>query len=161
MVYCPPILPEVTHMTIRPAALFFCMMLLSASLMAQKQAPPKQATNLRSDPSTHNPAIQTLPKGTSVVLVAPQPTNGFYHVRTADKKEGWVWGANVSTGAHQAKASRKLAHPPAVVESGPEERGAVACAGDLNSCSSSGCSPAHSPPGLANQVKRASHGERT
>ncbi len=148
-------------MTIRSAAVFFCLLLGPASLVAQKQATVKQATNLRADPSTHNPPIQTLPKGTNVFIVAPQPTNGFYHVRTADKKEGWVWSASVSIGAHRPQASRKLVRRPTVVETGPEEHAAVACAGDLSSCPTNGCSPADSPHGLANQLKRRNPGGGT
>jgi len=147
----------------RPALRYglFCFFLLLPVFVftprahAQKQVTLKRATNLRPDPSTANPPHKILPKGSSVFLLAPQPTNGFYHVRTVDRQEGWVSSGNVLL---SAQVSRKLVRRPAVIETEPGERAAVACATDLSSCPDSGCSSADSPHGLANQLKRRTPG---
>lgn len=55
--------------------------------------------NLRPTPSTQQPPIRLLTPRVQVTLLAQQPTNGFYHVRTADAQEGWVWSHNVRVSA--------------------------------------------------------------
>jgi nuclease S1 len=47
--------------------------------------------NLRPDPSTTQPKIETLRKGDQVTLLDPDPVNGFYHVEAASGKQGWVY----------------------------------------------------------------------
>ena len=142
----------------------FCFLLLvpilvfSPLVSAQKQATLIRPTNLRPDPSTDNPPLQTLSKGSSVSLLAPKPTNGFFHVRTAGGKEGWVSSGNVLLSGTSAQVSRKLVRRPAAVETEPGERAAVACATDLSSCPDTGCSSTDSPHGLANQLKRRTPG---
>ena len=48
--------------------------------------------NLRPDASTAHAPRETLHKHDQVTLVDPASTNGFYHVRAADGKQGWVYG---------------------------------------------------------------------
>jgi len=139
----------------RPLAVAFLALLVPTGLVAQSQATITQGSNLRADPSTHKPPIQTLTKGEHVAVLEPKPTNGFYHVRTDEKKEGWVWSKNVTTGARASQISRKLVRRPTVVEEVREQLGAAAaCQPDLNSCPVSGCSAPDTPHGLANQLKR-------
>jgi hypothetical protein len=52
--------------------------------------------NLRVDPSTTKPPIVLLVPPDKVQLLEEQPTNGYYHVRTQDGDEGWVWGKNIT-----------------------------------------------------------------
>jgi uncharacterized protein YgiM (DUF1202 family) len=139
----------------QPLVVAFLALLIPIGLIAQSQATITQGTNLRADPSTHNAPIQTLAKGTHVTVLDPKAMNGFYHVRTPEKKEGWVWSKNVSTRAQASQISRKLVRRPVVVEEVREQLGAAAaCASDLNSCPVSGCAAPDSPHGLANQLKR-------
>lgn len=51
--------------------------------------------NLRRDPSISQPPIRLLRPPDKVDLLEPQPTNDYYHVRTEDDEEGWVWIRNV------------------------------------------------------------------
>lgn len=55
----------------------------------------KRSVNLRSDPSANKPAITLLRPPDEVELIETEPSNGYYHVRTEDGQEGWVWGKNI------------------------------------------------------------------
>jgi Bacterial SH3 domain len=55
----------------------------------------KRDVNLRSDSSTASDIIETLKPGDQLQLVSASKTNGFFHVTTADGKNGWVWAKNV------------------------------------------------------------------
>jgi len=139
----------------RSLAIAFLTLLIPTGLVAQSQATITQGSNLRADPSAHNPPIQTLAKGTHVTLLETKSTNGFYHVRTPEKKAGWVWTKNVTTGIPASQISRKVVRRPVVVEEVREQLGAAAaCQPDLSSCPVSGCSAPDVPHGLANQLKR-------
>lgn len=140
---------------IRPFVVVLCLLVLPGFLSAQKQATISHNAKLRSDASTNNPSIQTLAAGTSVVVIDAKPTNGFYHVRTDQNKEGWVWSKSVSFPAKANAGLRKLVRPPTVVETEqPMASATTSCAGDLNSCPASGCAAPDEPHGLANQLKR-------
>lgn len=138
-------------MASRFLAVSLFLLLAPDFLLAQKQATITEGSNLRPDPSTHNPPIQTLARGTRVAVLEAKPTNGFYHVRTKGKKEGWVWSKNLNLGA---QSSKKLVRRSAVVETEVEALGAAACASGLDACPASGCAAADAPHGLANQLKR-------
>src|SRR5215470_16937285 len=140
---------------VRPLALAFCVLVLPAFLSAQKQATIVHNANLRADPSTDNPAIQALAQGAHVFLIDAKPKNGFYHVRTGQQKEGWVWSNSVSFQPGGDGSSRKLVRRPTVVETERlMGRAAAGCATDLNSCPANGCAAPDEPHGLANQLKR-------
>jgi uncharacterized protein YgiM (DUF1202 family) len=140
---------------LRPLAVVFLFLLVPIALTAQSQGTITQGSNLRADPSTHQPPIQTLAKGTHVTVLNPKPMNGFYQVRTPEKKEGWVWGKNLTMATQASQIPRKLVRRPAVVEEAREALGAAAaCASDLNSCPVSGCAAPDAPHGLANELKR-------
>jgi uncharacterized protein YraI len=64
---------------------------------------------LRADPSTANPPVGTLLKGAKVTLVETAPTDGFYHVKTMNGKEGWVGASYVANGIQ--KPTAELATP--------------------------------------------------
>jgi len=132
-----------------------CLLISPALLHAQQEATLTHHANLRSDASSQNPPLGSLAPGTHVVVLGAKPTNGFYHVQTAEKKEGWVWSKYVSLQTKGAVGARKLVRRQAVVET-VAERGAVssACAPDLNSCPVSGCAGPDQPHGIANQLKR-------
>lgn len=140
---------------VRPLAVAFCLLVSPAFLSAQKQATIIHNANLRADASTHNPPIQTLAQGAHVFVIDAQPTNGFYHVRTGQQKEGWVWSKSVSFQPRGGGSSRKLVRRPTVVETERlMGRAAAGCTTDLNSCPASGCAAPDEPHGLANQLKR-------
>jgi SH3 domain-containing protein len=54
----------------------------------------KRAT-LRSDPSTAHPPILTLLPREDVELIETSPTAGYYHVRTSEGEEGWVYSRSL------------------------------------------------------------------
>ncbi len=110
----------------RPLAVAFLALLVPIRLVAQDHATITQGSNLRTDPSTHNPPIQTLAKGAHVTVLEPKPMNGFYHVRTPEKKEGWVWSKNLNTGTQASQKSRKLVRRSTLVETEVEALGAGA-----------------------------------
>jgi hypothetical protein len=55
----------------------------------------KHKANLRSDPSTAHAPIATLKPRDDVELLEPTEKSGYYHVRTADNEEGWIYGRSV------------------------------------------------------------------
>jgi uncharacterized protein YgiM (DUF1202 family) len=123
---------------------------------AQSQGTVERNANLRAQPSVRSARIGTLPKGSSVTLLTPHAKDGFYHVRGA-AGEGWV-SARLMKVAAAPPSSRKLVRRPVSAELEPHLTAAMAtggkCATDLASCPNNGCSPADSPHGLLNQLKR-------
>jgi|SRR5215469_6024115 len=75
-------------------SLLFCTLLLG--MAAAQTAVVKRDVNLRSDPSTTNDPIVLLTPPAQLQLIETDPTNGFYHVKTNDNQEGWVWARNVT-----------------------------------------------------------------
>jgi hypothetical protein len=51
--------------------------------------------NLRPDASTTHTPLETLHKDDEMTLVDAAPVNGYYHVKAADGKQGWVFGHSV------------------------------------------------------------------
>lgn len=129
------------------------VVVMSVQAFAQSQGTLEKNANLRAHPSVRSARIATLPKGSTVTLLAPHAQAGFYHVR-GSSGEGWVSSRLVKVAA----ASRKLVHRPMSIEPEPHLTVAMAAAGkcstDLASCPNNGCSPADSPHGLLNQLKR-------
>ena len=77
---------------LRCCALSLCAVLLRASIAA----PPTTLivhhnANLRADHSTQSTIKDHLEPGDELTLVDPTKTLGFWHVRTADGVEGWVY----------------------------------------------------------------------
>lgn len=72
------------------------LFVLSLSLFAAAQtATVKRNVNLRPDPSTDNDPVTTLTPPAQVDLIEPDATDGFFHVKTGEGQEGWVWGRNI------------------------------------------------------------------
>jgi hypothetical protein len=55
----------------------------------------KHRATLRNDPSTQRPPILTLKPQEDVELIDPNPTSGYYHVRTSEGERGWVYSRSV------------------------------------------------------------------
>lgn len=74
--------------------------LLSALLVTvplfASDASVKRNVHLRAEPTTASKSIVILKPGDELQLIDDNPTDGFYHVRTDDGDEGWVWSKNVS-----------------------------------------------------------------
>jgi len=74
-------------------AVSFCLMSSSAF---DQVAVVQRNVNLRSDPSTGADPITLLTPPARLALVEADKKNGYFHVRTADGQEGWVYSRNVS-----------------------------------------------------------------
>lgn len=92
------------------------LVLISAPtvLAVAQEAVVTRNVNLRQDPSTAQPPIRLLVPPDTVELLESGKTNGYYHVRTEDQEEGWVWGANIRvlSEGEPAPASPALAPAP-------------------------------------------------
>jgi uncharacterized protein YgiM (DUF1202 family) len=75
------------------------LLVLFASTSFAQEATVLRNVNLRADPSTANPPIKLLQSGTTITLLAPTQHGGFYHVKTEDGEEGWVWSKNIAVSA--------------------------------------------------------------
>jgi uncharacterized protein YgiM (DUF1202 family) len=135
--------------------LAYCLLIsVSAAAVAQTRGKTNANVNLRSGPSMASSRVTTLPKDSLVTLLQTGPTNGFYHVRTSDKVDGWVKNQYVAV---STATSRALVRKPTNFEVEPHAIGlaAAACATNLASCATNGCSAADSPHGLMNELKEA------
>ena len=72
----------------------FLLLSIAFPLHAQ-QAEVTRNVNLRADPSADNPPIRLLMPPEQVQLLEPGKTSGYYHVRTGQAEEGWIWAKNV------------------------------------------------------------------
>lgn len=62
-------------------------------VIGQIAAAPRDV-NLRPDPSTTQPPIESLSVGDQVTIF-DGPQSGYYHVRASDGSVGWVWQRNI------------------------------------------------------------------
>ncbi len=76
------------------AALVALGMIAAGNAYGEDAVTLKRAT-LRADPSTRHKPIDILEAGDDVELVEPTPTAGYYHVRTEDGQEGWIYARNL------------------------------------------------------------------
>jgi hypothetical protein len=74
------------------ALVFAC--LIAGSAIAAEVIIKNRAT-LRSDPSTQRAPIAILHPAEHLDLIEPTPTAGYYHVRSEEGEEGWVYSRNV------------------------------------------------------------------
>ena len=65
----------------------------------------KRNGTLRSDPSSTNPPILILKANEDVELLSSTPNHGYYHARTGEGKEGWVFGRNLQIVSDDATPS--------------------------------------------------------
>src|SRR5258708_1344139 len=78
---------------------FVCLLVLWATVaMAQMTAVVTHNANLRATPSTAQTPIRLLVPDETLTLIATTTVNGYYHVRTAQNEEGWVYRTFVKIG---------------------------------------------------------------
>ena len=96
-------------------ALLLVLIAFPASLALAQEAVVTRNVNLRRDPSTNKPPIRLLVPPDTVDLLEPEQTSGYYHVRTEDREEGWVWGSNIRvlSGGEPSPTSPHTAPAPA------------------------------------------------
>lgn len=80
--------------------------------------------NVRADPSTDNPPITKLMPGTQVQLLEPDPTNGYYHIRS-DGQTGWVFGRHIQLqqGSNDTQSSSSSTASPSTTGSSSPSSG--------------------------------------
>lgn len=81
---------------LRRIATLILLLIACPSYLAAQQATVKRNVNLRSDPSSAHSPIELLQTGMTLTLLDPVPQSDYFHVKTADGKEGWVWSTNVT-----------------------------------------------------------------
>jgi hypothetical protein len=87
-----------------------CALLISAQALATSALLIHHAT-LRSDPSTHHPALALLAAGEDVELLSATTSHGYYHVRTGEGEEGWIYARNLSVVSDPGTPSQAPAQP--------------------------------------------------
>jgi hypothetical protein len=104
----------------RFAALALLLTLVSffAGIALAQEAVVTRNVNLRRDPSTSQPPIRLLIPPDTVELLEPDRTSGYYHVRTEDHEEGWVWGQNIRVLSEGEPIPTSPAMAPGTVPSG-------------------------------------------
>ena len=97
-------------LTITLAVLFACIAVgntFGADAIVTRRA------SLRSDPSTEHPPVLTLPAREDVQLIETSPTAGYYHVRTSEGEEGWVYWRSLEIVTLGADAAEEVPLEPA------------------------------------------------
>ena len=72
----------------------FIVCLFGSAAFAQ-DATVTRNVNLRSEPTTASSSIRLLNPPEKLTLVEAEVSGGYYHVKTEDGAEGWVWGRNI------------------------------------------------------------------
>jgi hypothetical protein len=72
------------------------------AVLAQQQVVVSRNVNLRPQPTTAASESRTLVPPEPLTLLDPDPSGGYYHVRTKRGEDGWVWGRNISLGSRIA-----------------------------------------------------------
>jgi uncharacterized protein YgiM (DUF1202 family) len=73
-----------------------CLVFIFACDVLARQVTVTRPVNLRPSPATTDPRIELLQTASHLTLVDSTPQNGFFHVKAAEGKEGWVWSKNVT-----------------------------------------------------------------
>jgi Bacterial SH3 domain len=73
----------------------FLSLLTAAVFGLAEDGVVKHRATLRHDPSSKHKPIVSLEVGEDVELITSTQTNGYYHVRTLDGDEGWVYARNL------------------------------------------------------------------
>ena len=68
--------------------------------------------NLRADPSTGQDSLELLHPPDVLTLLSTTKTQGYYHVRTTQGKEGWIWARNVQLSTTEAAVQPTTTVPP-------------------------------------------------
>src|SRR6476660_3631810 len=79
------------------ASVCFVLLVIAVYVCAQTTGKVEvtRNVNLRVDASTAIDPIEMLRPPERLDLVEPGKVNGYYHVRSDDGDEGWVWASNV------------------------------------------------------------------
>ena len=83
---------------IRRIGFVFVVLVWSAIVLAQATATVTHNGNLRPTPSSAQPPIRLLTPPETLTLISSTQVNGYYHVRTAQGEEGWVYRNSVKLG---------------------------------------------------------------
>src|SRR5664280_3594064 len=75
------------------------LLLLVAFPLHAQQVEVTRNVNLRADPSADHPPIRLLTPPERVQLLEPSKPSDYYHVRTSQAEEGWIWAKNVQVTA--------------------------------------------------------------
>jgi hypothetical protein len=96
------------------ASLMLTCVLLQVSPVHARDAIVLQRATLRNDPSTQHAPILILAPTEDIELLGSEETGGYYHVRTSEGDEGWVWAGSLEVVPdHPARAAPVLkAMPP-------------------------------------------------
>ena len=86
----------------------YVFVLVSVSCLWAQQAVVRSSANLRPEPGTNQPPEATLKPGDKVTLLDPTPEHGYYQVRTADGKEGWVFSRSIKVVASPSSSEPAL-----------------------------------------------------
>ena len=70
-----------------------CLILASGIPCLATEGVVTHRATLRSDPSTDHKPLLVLQAGEDVEILAPTPTSNYYHVRTTEGTDGWVYAS--------------------------------------------------------------------
>ena len=128
----------------------FVILLWSTIAFAQGTATVTQNGNLRTTPSSAKPPIRLLTPPETLTLINSTQVNGYYHVRTAQGEEGWVFRNSVKLGGPPPPP------PPTTCGPGTEIVPQASCpaVGMHKQNGQLVAYPADSDPGLRNLAKR-------
>jgi hypothetical protein len=105
---------------VRRSALVWLLVLCTASIaIAQPTAVVSRNVNLRATPSTAQTPIRLLTAGEALTLVTTTPVNGYYHVRTPQNEDGWVYRTFVQIEAAPPAPPPPSPPPPPPPTCGP------------------------------------------
>ena len=94
-------------------ALSMIVFVLAGVLQAQQQAIAHRRTILRTQAAATGASNGTVEEGAPLTLLSPTPSHGFYHVRMADGREGWLGVKSVDVEASDEPSPAPAASPDA------------------------------------------------
>jgi hypothetical protein len=100
----------------------FIVCLFGSAAFAQDAAVTRNV-NLRSAPTTASSSIRLLNPPEKLTLVEAEASSGYYHVKTEDGTEGWVWGRNIHVASVTASTPTPSTAPATPPEGGSGKAG--------------------------------------
>lgn len=94
---------------------------LFVSISFAQNATVVRNVNMRSEPTTASPSIRLLNAAEKLTLIGAAESSGYYHVKTSDGIEGWVWGKNVHLVVAEASPTSTMAAQAQQGKTGPAE----------------------------------------
>lgn len=125
--------------------------------LAAQQATVTRNVNLRPTPSAAGMSKLLLQPPEPLTLLAPDPTAGYYHVRTQQHEDGWVWGRNIAIAApdtSKTAAPDSAGLPLPAPETFAVEHASCPAVGSHTVNGAMTSYPANSDAGLRNMAKR-------